>query len=277
MAIGDGNMEYPVFYSWQNDLPKKCNRTFIREALDEAVRNVTAEGQVEDSPRVDSGMEGIAGSPEVASVMFEKIDRCALFVADTTPIGTIIPVSKPDEKKSVLNPNVSLEMGYAAARIGWDRIICVMNERYGLRKDLPFDVRNRRFPIDYTLDPDKMEKKDKVKADLIESLTKAISTAVQNEHRAVEDSIERLDSHCIKILQANCETLYFHMPEPKIRGEQLDALFFMNAIGRLLDLKLLRYHYAKEDVGYLWAYHWTYLGKLVLKEMGMSDLTIRRP
>jgi len=62
-------MEYPVFYSWQNDLPKKCNRTFIREALDEAVRNVKAEDKVEDSPRVDSGMEGIAGSPEVASIM----------------------------------------------------------------------------------------------------------------------------------------------------------------------------------------------------------------
>ena len=77
-------MEYPVFYSWQSDLPKKCNRRFIREALDEAVRRVVAEGQVEDSPRIDDGMEGIAGSPEVASVMFQKIDRCALFVADTT-------------------------------------------------------------------------------------------------------------------------------------------------------------------------------------------------
>ena len=69
-------MEYPVFYSWQSDLPKKCNRRFIRESLDEAVRRVVAEGQVEDSPRVDDGMEGIAGSPEVASVMFQKIDRC---------------------------------------------------------------------------------------------------------------------------------------------------------------------------------------------------------
>jgi hypothetical protein len=104
-------MEYPVFYSWQNDLPKKCNRTFIREALDEAVRNITAEGQVEDSPRVDSGMEGIAGSPEVASVMFEKIDRCALLVADTTLVGTIVPVNPDGETKRVPKPNVSLEMG----------------------------------------------------------------------------------------------------------------------------------------------------------------------
>ena len=77
-------MEYPVFYSWQSDPPKKCKRWFIRELIDESVRRVVAEGQVEDSPRVDDGMEGIAGSPEVASVMFQKIDRCALFVAVTT-------------------------------------------------------------------------------------------------------------------------------------------------------------------------------------------------
>ncbi len=269
-------MEYPVFYSWQNDLPKKCNRTFIREALDEAVRNVTSEGQVEDSPRVDSGMEGIAGSPEVASVMFDKIDRCALFVADTSLVGAIVPASPDDETKKVPNPNVSLEMGYAAARIGWDRIICVMNERYGLRKELPFDVRNRRFPIDYTLDPDNMDKNAKVKADLIGWLTTAISTAVQNENRAVDDAIERLDSQCIKILSTNCQTLYFHVAEPKNRGEQLDAVFVMNAIARLLDLRIIRYNFARNDVGHLWAYHWTYLGKRVLKKMGWCLRSIER-
>lgn len=270
-------MEYPVFYSWQNDLPKKCTRTFIREALDEAVRSVDAEGQVEDSPRVDSGMEGVAGSPEVASVMFEKIDRCALFVADTTLVGTIAPATPEGETKRVPNPNVSVEMGYAAARIGWDRVICVMNEHYGLRKHLPFDVRNRRFPIDYTLDPDKMERKNKVQEQLVEWLTGAINTAVQNENRAVDDAIERLDAQCINILQANHQTLYFHIREPKNRGEQLDAVVITSAIARLLELRILRYEFAREDLGHNWAYHWTYLGKLVLKKMGMSDLTIRRP
>jgi hypothetical protein len=270
-------MEFPVFYSWQNDLPKKCNRTFIREALDEAVNRVVAEGLVEDSPRVDSGMEGIAGSPEVASIMFEKIDRCALFVADTTLVGTIVPLNPDDETKKVPNPNVSLEMGYAAARIGWDRIICVMNEKYGLRKELPFDVRNRRFPIDYTLDPDKMERKDKVKAQLVEWLTTAISSAVQNENRGVDDAIERLDAQCIRILHANSQTLYFHIQEPKNRGEQLDSVIITSAIARLLDLRILRYNFALTDLGHQWAYHWTYLGKLVLKKMGLSNLTIRRP
>jgi hypothetical protein len=105
----------------------------------------------------------------------------------------------------------------------------------------------------------------------------AINTAVQNEHRAVDDAIERLDSQCINLLMAHCQTFYFHVPEPTTRGEQLDAIFITNAVARLLDLKLLRYNYAREDVGYRWAYHWTYLGKLVLKKMQLSDLTFRRP
>jgi hypothetical protein len=281
MAQIQGNqgdaMEYPVFFSWQSDLPKKCNRRFIREALDEAVRRVVAEGHVEDSPRVDDGMDGISGTPEVASVMFQKIDKCALFVADTTLVGTIPPLNANDPLKRVPNPNVSLEMGYAAGRIGWDRIICVMNEAYGERKDLPFDVRNRRFPIDYNLHADTMERKDKVQADLIVWLVTAISTAVQNENRAVDDAIERLDAQCVHMLHANKDTHYFHIKEPKNRGEQLDAVFTGNTISRLLELKILRYHFALTDLGHQWAYHWTYLGKLVLKKMGMSDLTIKRP
>jgi hypothetical protein len=270
-------MDYPVFYSWQNDLPKKCNRSFIREALDDAIRSVVAEGQVEDSPRADSGMEGVAGSPVVASVMFEKIDRCALFVADTTLVGTIVPTTADSETKRVPNPNVSVKMGYAAARIGWNRIICVMNEHYGLRKELPFDVRNRRFPIDYILAPNDMARKDKVKANLIEWLTIAINAAVQNENRATDDAIERLDAQCVSILQANGKAPYFHIPEPKNRGEQLDAVFITGAVSRLLELRILRYDFAQMDLGHRWAYHWTYLGKLVLKKMGMSDLAIPRP
>ena len=267
-------MEYPVFYSWQSDLPKKCNRRFIRESLDEAVRRVVAEGQVEDSPRVYDGMEGIAGSPEVASVMFQKIDRCALFVADTTLVGSI-PAAGAAAKR-VPNPNVSLEMGYAAGRIGWDRIICVMNEAYGERKDLPFDVRNRRFPIDYNLHADKMERKDKVQEQLIDGLVTATSTAVQNENRAVDDAIERLDRSASASSSEQPDALFPHQGAGEEGRATRRRLCHQRRLAPL-DLRILRYNFALVDVGHQWAYHWTYLGKLVLKKMGMSDLTIHRP
>ena len=73
-------MTYTIFYSWQSDSPAHCNRTFIRHAIDAAVAAINDGATVVDSPRVDSGMEGIAGTPEVASVMFEKIKKSAIFI-----------------------------------------------------------------------------------------------------------------------------------------------------------------------------------------------------
>jgi hypothetical protein len=121
-------MEFSVFYSWQADAPDRCNRAFIRGALEAAVAEITKQASVIDSPRVDTGMEEVAGSPEVASIMFKKIDACDLFLADVTLIGKISPLQPQKEAKLVPNPNVSIEMDDAAARLGWERVICVMNE-----------------------------------------------------------------------------------------------------------------------------------------------------
>jgi hypothetical protein len=37
-------VEYKVFYSWQSDLPHKSNRSFIHQAIDEAVGQISKEG-----------------------------------------------------------------------------------------------------------------------------------------------------------------------------------------------------------------------------------------
>lgn len=114
-------MEYKIFYSWQSDLPHKSNRSFIREAIDEAIGMISKPGVVEDAPRVDEGMDGVAGTPEVATIMFQKIDTSAIFIGDVSLVGSTEPADANREKKRVPNPNVLLEMGYAAARIGWSR------------------------------------------------------------------------------------------------------------------------------------------------------------
>ena len=155
-------MNYSIFYSWQSDSPGDCNRTFIRHALDAAITSLGGGVTIEDSPRVESGMEGIAGTPEVATVMFTRIKKSAIFIGDMTLVGTIAKAGS-DEVKRVPNPNVLLEMGYAAGTIGWGRVICVMNEHFGKRTELPFDVRNRRFPIDYSLAPGDSARMENVK------------------------------------------------------------------------------------------------------------------
>jgi hypothetical protein len=59
-----------------------------------------------------------------------------VFVADVsfiTPLGY--------EGRPTPNPNVLIELGYAANRHGWNRILCVFNSATGRVEDLPFDIR----------------------------------------------------------------------------------------------------------------------------------------
>ncbi|MGB2821100.1 MAG: hypothetical protein WBF17_08970, partial [Phycisphaerae bacterium] len=86
-------MTCAIFYSWQSDTPASCNRTFIRSAIDVAIAGLPQTAEVAESPRVESGMEGVAGTPEVATVMFDKIRRSAVFIGDVTLVGS---VSDPD-------------------------------------------------------------------------------------------------------------------------------------------------------------------------------------
>lgn len=255
-----------IFYSWQTDSPDLCNRRFIREALDGAVAQL-GEGSVEDAPRVDSGMEGISGSPEVATVMFEKIQESSIFVGDMTLVGSITGHS--GEVKRVPNPNVLLEMGYAAGVAGWGRVICVMNEHFGTRKELPFDVRNRRFPIDYDFDPRIPKAKDKLREDLTKWLKIAIEAVLKNENQRVEKLIARLDVNCLNLIGANGGKDWFAAPDPgKFSiGGTMDTPRFGSAVIRLLDLQILKSDVAPEKG--LYAYHWTPIGKEVLRKLGV--------
>lgn len=254
-------MKYSIFYSWQSDVASDCNRLFIRTALDDAVASLS-DAAVEDSPRVESGMEGIAGTPEVATVMFTRIKRSAVFLGDMTLVGSIRKEGS-DELKRVPNPNVLLEMGYAAGTIGWERIICVMNEHFGERAELPFDVRNRRFPINYTLAPGDKNSVDKVRADLTKWIKFAIEAAITNEYEIATEALATLDINCINLMIAHGKKDHFSAPDPHVTtfGGPLDTGKFNDAVIRLLDLKLLR-----ADINpsrKIYEYFWT-LGKQVL-------------
>lgn len=262
-------MSWSIFYSWQSDSPSRCNRTLIRQALDEAVASF-AGVTVEDSPRVESGMEGIAGTPEVATVMFTKIKKSAIFIGDMTLVGSI-PKVDPNETKFVPNPNVLLEMGYAAGTIGWDRIICVMNEydKNKERKDLPFDVRNRRFPINYKLPLDVQDNAiiTKARTDLAKWIQFAIKAALANEFELAKEAIGALDINCLNLMRQYGTVESFAAQDPNVTaiGGPLDTARFTSATLRLLDLRLI-----KAEIGTTQAlnsYRWTYLGSEVLRQL----------
>lgn len=127
-----------VFYSWQSDLPNSTNRSFIERALDRAINAVRGEVELRAELSLDRDTQDTSGTPEIANTIFRKIDDALIFVADVSIINS------GTQARPCPNPNVLIELGYAAHHLGWENIICVFNTAYGRIEDLPFDLRHRR-------------------------------------------------------------------------------------------------------------------------------------
>lgn len=130
-----------AFYSWQSDLPDPANRNGIRDGL-RAVRKAV-KGAI--SLVIDEATRDAPGSPNIPGKIFEKIRACEVFVADVT---TITGRSHPG--RACANPNVVFELGYAAAHVGCDRIILLVNTELSPLTDLPFDFDRHRV-MTYTM------------------------------------------------------------------------------------------------------------------------------
>jgi hypothetical protein len=144
-------MNYTIFYSWQTDSPIATNQQAIRLALREAADQLE---QVADDPKtltIDEATRGTSGSPNIPQTIFSKIEGCDAFVCDLTTVATTVG------GKAVANPNVLVELGYAIATVGWERIILLFNKQHGkFPHDLPFDVdRHRATPFTITDAKDK--------------------------------------------------------------------------------------------------------------------------
>lgn len=129
-------MSRTIFYSWQNDLDSKTHRYFIEKCLKKALADLEKDAAIYVS--YDRDTKGINGSPDITATIFDKIDKCVLFVCD-------VSIVNPNaERRKMPNPNVLVELGYAASKLGWDRIICLFDGNTGDIEDLPFDLRQKR-------------------------------------------------------------------------------------------------------------------------------------
>ncbi len=117
--------DFTLFYAWQSDTAQKANRFLIRDAVDDALKHINATSTIDNAPRLDHDTKNISGTPEIAGSIYEKIGSAGLFLADVTFVG------KTSGGKQLSNPNVLLELGFAASKLGWERIILVMNSAYG--------------------------------------------------------------------------------------------------------------------------------------------------
>lgn len=170
-----------VFYSWQSDLPNNTTRGFLQDCIDAAVNNLKDTVAIE----ADRDTKGTLGSPDIVHTIFSKIDECDLFIADVSIVNKYTAVDENGEKTEAIklspNPNVLLELGYAASTLTWDNVVCIMNTDYGEVGELPFDLEHRR-PLQYSLkDKKKSEVKEYVRNIIVANILNVMEKGVRSK------------------------------------------------------------------------------------------------
>lgn len=165
-------LTYTIFYSWQSDLPNSTTRGLIESSIEAAARKLKNTATV----LADRDTQGLTGAPDIVETIFSKIDQCDVFVADVTSVATYRPMDTNgnfiDRVKATPNANVMIELGYATQVVGWDNIICIMNDDYNKGGDIPFDIEHHRL-THFSLEK-------KAKADVRKELRDIIVNTVMN-------------------------------------------------------------------------------------------------
>ena len=264
-----------IFYAWQSDRPRNITRDFIKNAAESAIRGLVMALPVEDSPRLDEDTRGEAGTPPIIETIYRKIKQSAIVIGDLTLCSEIRTKKNQEEEvtKRIPNPNVMLELGYAAAVLGWDRIILVMNTKYHGPSWLPFDLKNRRFPITYKLGPDSASTGE-IGAKLADDLANAILTGLAAEYDLVDETISRLSTTSRLLMRRHGGGPGFqeiHKEGRELSENDLDLGRFASvmdmAVSQMLELNVLRGVTAASATGVVYA--WTYLGKKCCERMGV--------
>lgn len=192
-------MELKIFYSWQSDLPKKQNSNFIETSIKDALKKLHQQKPVPLDIKFDKATRNLAGSPDIVESIFTKIGNSNIFIADISIIN-----SKYDELKKTPNPNVLMELGYAARALGWEKIICVYNTDFGDYKDLPFDLRNRRI-LNYSSNNGIKELAGKIETAIIEMNSKGrLSDKILDFlKKDIDKEILSLLSHLLLVVDCN--------------------------------------------------------------------------
>ncbi len=159
-----------VFYSWQSDLPNATNRGLIQSALEIAAGAIAGDDTVDVEPVIDRDTEGVAGSPDIASTIFAKIDTSDIVVADVSIVSDL------SAKRQTPNPNVLIEVGFALKSLNFERVVLVFNSAFGAIEGLPFDLRMRRLVV-YSATADEKDRAT-ARADLARKLEKALRSAL---------------------------------------------------------------------------------------------------
>ena len=207
--------------------------------------------------RPDSDIQGEPGSPNIPSVIFNKIEASAIFVGDVTIAQNWYAGRRGP------NPNVLIELGYAVHCLGWERIILVMNSHYGAAKHLPFHLQQHSFPFSFESAPANPDRATPRKG-LADQFAARIGEVLAYDHLQAERMLQKLDFRCAMFLAAAKEQAvpYFNDDKDKFSPE----------IQRLLEVGIVYLNLGKDKT---YAYEWTYLGGLARDECHKRTLTAK--
>ncbi len=186
--------EFVVFYAWQSDRPGNRNRYLIQEAATDAATRINDDPASPYIVRIDQDTLGVPGLCDIPATILEKIDSADAFLCDLTYVATSVREGDGDdvcEPRYCSNPNVLFELGYAFRSMGYERVLCVMNEHYGPVTSQIFDIKHRRFPLAYSLSPDSSSRRE-VKTQLSKQFEEAIRAVFSQGTRAAGSHVDRV-------------------------------------------------------------------------------------
>jgi hypothetical protein len=129
-----------IFLAWQSDFGP--SRTTIQAVLESVTSELAATEQLVAPLLLTGAVAQGDGAVRIDAKVVEAISRASVFVADLTVVGRILERLLP-------NPNVLVEVGYALASLGPNRVILLEAERD--QADLPGDGQfAHQFPFDLT-------------------------------------------------------------------------------------------------------------------------------
>ena len=133
-----------LFYSWQSDI--KHQKSIIEKSINMVLEKIKEENIMID---LDQDTKDKPGSVDIAQEIWNKINSASIFIGDITFINVNIffkffSLFKLIPRRKLPNPNVLLELGFAARKLGWERIILIFNKKYGEINELPLDLNHHR-------------------------------------------------------------------------------------------------------------------------------------
>lgn len=219
-----------VFWSWQSDTPGKIGRHFVRSVLENVIEDLKAPHSLDESVRdlhLDHDRKGVSGSPDLVATILSKIRNSAVFVADVTLVGA------SSTGKRMINSNVAIEFGFALGTLGDQSILMIMNEHYGRREELPFDLRHKAGPVLYRLSPNATAAELKDEASRLASVLK----------KALRDFVGS------SLVQPSAEALHTEQASTTNRGIYFEPNQSLAALSS--GTKVSEFHCASRSVFYL--------------------------